>query len=200
MTLGRTLVLHRRPGKSYVHAADLFDALTGGFGGWRRAHLRCHARLESGALVVPAGEAPIGNMPMARFRVEGTSRPMEFRLLPLAHLPAPAASEPIPEQTLLADGWLNHQTLSYPYRPRSHPFGLLVVTAALEVLWELFPQDEWLLAEMDLPNPEGWPPESPLGVRLDQRLGRRFAFFQVELGRRSVGSLRFARYVNLSQV
>jgi hypothetical protein len=27
--LGNTLILQRRPGKNYVHGADLFDALTG---------------------------------------------------------------------------------------------------------------------------------------------------------------------------
>jgi hypothetical protein len=196
MTLGRSLVLPRRPGKSYVHAADLFDALTRGLGGWRRARLRCHARLESGALALPIEEARGGACPMAqlRFTDMGAREAQELLLIPVSQQPSPISSQPIDEEALLAGGQLHAAGFAFQERDRSQPFGLKIVTAALEVLWDLFPEEEWLLVEMDLPNPAGWRPGEGFRINLTRRLGRRFVFFVVEHAGDSVGSLQFCRH------
>jgi hypothetical protein len=194
MTIGRSLVVHRRPGKGYVHGAELFDALTAGFGGWRRARLRFFDRLEGGTLVLPVEEARHGVRPTARLQIERMGRPLEFLLLPLPHQPAPVSSQCIPEDDLLAGTSIGPQECHYARMDHNHPFGLRLVTAALEVLWARFPEEEWLLAEMDLPNPEGWLIEVPLSVRLRQDLGRKFMCFSAERLDHLVGHLYFTRF------
>lgn len=194
--IGRTLTLQRRPGKDYVHGADLFDALTGQCPGWRRARLGLKGKLTCGGLVEAVAEARPGAQPVAWMDLETAAGPdLALQILPLPDHASPASTQAIPEDQLLAGSRISDLTCCFQHWNPSHPLGLTAVTAAMEVLWQLEPTAEWLLAELSLPNPEGWPPDAPFSVGLRQRrLKGKFASFTLEQGGRSVGSLHLAEY------
>jgi hypothetical protein len=193
--IGRTLIVHRRPGKDYVHGAELFDALTGSHPGWRRARLHLQSKLTCGGLILEAADRRPGSQPVAQMAIQSTGgRTVEIQVVPQPQQPAPAGTQGIPEDDLLAGSHLTDLSCSFPSRKQAQPLGLTAVTAAIEVLWHLEPTSEWLLAELNLPNPDGWPPNCSFTVRLrQQRLTGRFASFTLEQGEGSVGSLYFAR-------
>jgi hypothetical protein len=193
--LGRTLILQRRPGKDYVHGADLFDALTGLNPGWRRARLCLQAKLMGGGLILPATDVIPGRQPAARMELESAGRQtLDIQVLPLPQHPSPASTLAIPERDLLASSHISDLSCCFQRRDPAQPLGLTAVTGAIEVLRQMEPTSQWLLAELDLPNPDGWPPSRSFKVRLrPQRLTGRFACFTLEQGERSVGSLHFAR-------
>jgi hypothetical protein len=193
--LGRTLILQRRPGKTYVHGADLFDALTGSYPGWRRAKLCLRRKLMGGGLILPAKDVRPGSQPAARMELEsGNRQTFDIQVLPLSQHPSPASTQDVPEEALLASSQICDLTCRFFRRDSAHPLGLMATTGAFKVLRQLEPTSQWLMAELDLPNPTGWPPNCSFDVRLRQkRLTGRFARFTLERGEQSVGSLHFAR-------
>jgi hypothetical protein len=199
--LGSTLILQRRPGKNYVHGADLFDALTGLYPGWRRARLCLQGKLMCGGLILAAADVRPGSQPAARMELESAGgQTLEIQVLPLPQYPSPASTQEIPEDNLLAGSHISDLSCSFQRRDPAKPLGLTAVTGAINVLRQLEPTSQWLLAELDLPNPNGWPPSYSFTVHLrKQRLTGRFASFTLKQGERSTGSLHFARHETEAQ-
>lgn len=69
---------------------------------------------------------------------------------------------------------------------------MTVVTAALEILRLQQPQQQWLLAEMDLVNPRTGPQDAAFRIRLRQRPGKRPASLLIERNEICIGSLHFS--------
>jgi hypothetical protein len=199
--IGSTLILQRRPGKNYVHGADLFDALTGLYPGWRRARLCLQGKLMCGGLILAAADVRPGSQPAARMELESAEgQTLETQVLPLPQYPAPASTQDIPEDNLLAGSHISDLSCSFQRRDIALPLGLTAVTGSIKVLRQLEPTSQWLLAELDLPNPDRCPPGYSFTVRLrKQRLTGRFAAFTLEQGERSAGSLHFARHNTSAQ-
>lgn len=195
--LGRTLILPRRPGKDYVHGADLFDALTGLYPGWRRARLCLQGKLMCGGLILPAADVWPGSQPAARMELQSEKgQTLDLQVLPLPQYPSPASTRKIPEDNLLASSQISTLSCRFQRRDPAQPLGLTAVAGAIQILRQLEATSQWLLAELDLPNPAGWPPNCSFNVSLrQQRLTGRFARFNLEVAERSVGSLHFARSI-----
>jgi hypothetical protein len=194
--IGHTLTLHRRPGKHYVHGADLFDALTSLYPNWRRARLDLQRRLHHGCLVLAAEELRPQMQPIARMELAAAgARQLAVQVLPMADHPAPASTQGIPEEELLADSRIHDLSCQFQHRCHSSQLGLTTVTAAIKVLRQLEPASQWLLAELDLPNPDGWPPSTSFNVTLrKRRLTGKFASFTLQREGHPAGSLHLARH------
>ncbi|MFM7268101.1 MAG: hypothetical protein ACKOZT_05875 [Cyanobium sp.] len=123
---------------------------------------------------------------------EPSNRSLRLALVPLRQYPAPASTRPIPERQLLGGCQISPEACCLPRLQHDQPFGMTVVTAALEILRLQQPQQQWLLAEMDLVNPRTGPQDAAFRIRLRQRPGKRPASLLIERNEICIGSLHFS--------